>query len=176
LRVARRRSADYFRACGALERSRAARSTRTLERTEITLSGLVTVETFTNQVEAHISKGLLESEGIPASLGSEHHVWASWHFSQALGGVRLQVPAELAVQARDVLARQRRGEYQDALEAEQELEQTRCIGCGSTDLRFTRSFASILLLFLTLGISGLIFPPRINGVKCNSCDAQARAL
>lgn len=140
------------------------------------LPALVTVETFTDPVEAHISRGLLESEGIPASLGSEHHVWASWHFSQALGGVRLQVPAEYAARARDVLERRRRGEYQLALEQEQELEPTRCSNCGSADLRFTRSPASLLLLFVTLGISGLIFPPRINGVRCNACRAvQGRA-
>ena len=132
----------------------------------------VTVETFTGPVEAHISKGLLESEGIPASLASEHHVWASWHFSQALGGVRLQVPTEYAARAREVLARQRRGEYQEALEAEQGLEPSRCRSCGSIDLRFTRSPWSVLLLILTLGISGLIFPPRINGVRCNACHAH----
>jgi hypothetical protein len=133
------------------------------------LRELITVETFTNPVEAHITKGLLESEGIPASLASEHHVWSAWHFSQALGGVRLQVPAEYGYRAREVLARQRRGEYQEALEEQESLEPARCTGCGSTDLRFTRSPLSILLLFLTLGISGLIFPPRINGVKCNAC-------
>lgn len=135
------------------------------------MADLVTVETFTNPVEAHIFKGLLESEGIPASLGSEHHVWSAWHFSQALGGVRLQVPAEYAYRARTVLGNQRRGEYQEALEQQQQLEPVRCHRCGSSDLRFTRSSASVLLLFLTLGISGLIFPPRIDGRKCNACHA-----
>ena len=141
------------------------------------MSDLVTVEAFTNPIEAHISKGLLESEGIPASLGSEHHVWSSWHFSQALGGVRLQVPAAYVNQARDVLAKQRRGDYQLALEEEQNLQSTRCENCGSTDLRYTRSPWSMLLLLVTLGTSGLILPPRINGTRCNSCRAiQARAL
>ena len=130
---------------------------------------LVTVERFTNPLEAHIARGLLESEGIPASLGSEHHVWASWPISQALGGVRLQVPAEYVARSRDVLARWRRGEYQQALEEEQALEPDRCPACGSPDLRFTRSTASTVLLLLTLGISGLIFPPRIDGTKCNVC-------
>lgn len=135
------------------------------------MSDLVTVERFTNPVEAHISRGLLESEGVPASLGSEHHVWASWPISQALGGVRLQVPTEYVARARDVLARWRRGEYQAALEEEQALEPERCPSCGSTDLRFTRSSSSTVLLLLTLGVSGLIFPPRIDGTKCNACGA-----
>lgn len=138
------------------------------------MSDLVTVERFTNPLEAHISKGLLESEGVPASLGSEHHVWASWPISQALGGVRLQVPAEYAYRARDVLARWRRGEYQEALEEVHEMEPERCPNCGSADLRFTRSSASTVLLLMTLGVSGLIFPPRIDGTKCNACGAIQR--
>ena len=83
--------------------------------------------------------------------------------------MRLQVPAEYVARSRDVLARWRRGEYQQALEEEQALEPDRCPACGSPDLRFTRSTASTVLLLLTLGISGLIFPPRIDGTKCNAC-------
>jgi hypothetical protein len=34
-----------------------------------------------------------------------------------------------------------------------------------------------VLLLLTLGVSGLIFPPRIDGTKCNACgDTQRRPL
>lgn len=139
------------------------------------MADLVTIDTYMNPLEAHIARGLLESEGIPATLGSEHHVWASWHFAQALGGVRLQVPAEFAHRARDVLGRQRRGEFQAALELDQEAEDGCCGICGSKDLRFTRSAWSIFLLIMSLGISGLIFPPRIDGVKCNACGAT-RAL
>ena len=138
------------------------------------MTDLVTIETYTNPLEAHIARGLLESEGVPATLGSEHHVWASWHFAQALGGVRLQVPAEYADRARDVLGRQRRGEFQAALEQEQGVDESRCGLCGSNDLRFTHLPWSILLLMLTLGVSGLIFPPRIDGLKCNACRATRK--
>lgn len=137
----------------------------------------VTMEAFSNPIEAHIAKGLLESEGIPASLGSEHHVWAAWHLSQALGGVRLQVPTECAALARDVLARLRRGEYQAALELEQDIDQPRCVRCGSTDLTVTRSVPSLAGLSLSLGFLGLIFPPRVSDLKCNSCgSSQGTAL
>ena len=137
----------------------------------------VTIEAFTNPIEAHIAKGLLESEGIPASLESEHHVWAAWHLSQALGGVRLQVPAECASLAREVLARQRRGEYQEALESEQELDRPRCARCGSPNLTASRSVPSLVGLSLSLGLLGLIFPPRVNDLKCEGCGTlQGRAL
>jgi len=52
---------------------------------------LVVVDTYSNPLDAHIARGLRESEGIPATLGSEHHVWSSWPYALALGGIRLQV-------------------------------------------------------------------------------------
>jgi hypothetical protein len=70
------------------------------------------VDSFTSPLDAHIAKGLLESEGVPAILHSEHHVWASWPYSFALGGVGLQVPEAFAERARDLLARQRGGEFE----------------------------------------------------------------
>lgn len=134
-----------------------------------TLSDFVTVDTFTNPLEAHIAKGLLESEGVSAILDSEHHVWAAWPYSQTLGGVRLLVPAPHADQARAVLARLRSGEFERALEEQQGVSADGCPVCGSTDLRFTRSFPSTLLLLATLGLASIIFPPRIDGRKCNNC-------
>jgi hypothetical protein len=130
------------------------------------------VESFTSPWDAHITRGLLESEGIPASLASEHHVWANWPFSLALGGVRLQVPTEFADRAQDVLRKQRNGEYQLALEEQQDFPAVRCDRCGSTDLRYVRSPWSMLLLIATAGLSGVIFPPGIKGRKCNACKAR----
>jgi hypothetical protein len=48
------------------------------------VSAFVTVATFLSPWEAHIVRGLLETEGIPSTLGSEHHVGANWPLSQAL--------------------------------------------------------------------------------------------
>ena len=43
---------------------------------------LVTIERFTTPWEAHVSRGLLESEGIPASLADEHQIWANGTLSK----------------------------------------------------------------------------------------------
>lgn len=131
----------------------------------------VTIDSFTNPLDAHIAKGLLESEGVPAILHSEHHVWSSWPYSFALGGVGLQVPEAYADRARDLLARQRGGEFERALAEQQDVEEDRCGCCGSTDLRFIRSPWLVLLMVATLGLSGVIFPPGIKGRKCNVCRA-----
>lgn len=79
----------------------------------------VIVDSFTNPVQAHVARGLLESEGVPAMLDSEHHVWASWPYSRSLGGIGLRVPAEYAAAARAILDRQRGGEFERALDEQQ---------------------------------------------------------
>ncbi|MBX3702176.1 MAG: DUF2007 domain-containing protein [Steroidobacteraceae bacterium] len=129
----------------------------------------VFIDSFTSPLDAHVARGLLESEGIPALLHSEHHVWSNWPLSQALGGVRLQVPEEYARTARDLLARQRSGEFERALEEQQELATEHCPRCGATDLRYRRNPWLVLLLVATLGLSGIIFPPGIRGRQCSAC-------
>ena len=79
------------------------------------MPGLVTVESYTSPWDAHVACGLLESEGIPASVAGEHHVWANWPISQALGGVRIQVPQEHVAKAKEVLAQQLAFEFLDPL-------------------------------------------------------------
>ena len=69
----------------------------------------VIIGAYSNPLEAHLAKGRLEAEGIPASLAHEHHVWANWVYSQAPGGVKVQVPAEYAERAARVLDAHNRG-------------------------------------------------------------------
>ncbi len=137
------------------------------------MSKLVFIDSFTNPLDAHVAKGLLESEGIPVVLHSEHHVWSAWPYSQALGGVRLQVPEEHVREARDLLARQRGGEFERALAEQQDAPEIRCPRCGSTDLRYMRDPWLVLLMVATLGLSGIIFPPGIKGRVCNACGMRS---
>ena len=55
---------------------------------------LITVATFTDPLEAHIVRGRLEAEHIECFVMHEHHIWANWFLSTALGGVKLQVRPE----------------------------------------------------------------------------------
>ena len=52
---------------------------------------LSTICRFTDPIQAHIVKGRLEAEGVYSCLANEHHIWAKWTISNALGGVELQV-------------------------------------------------------------------------------------
>ncbi len=69
--------------------------------------GWVTVATFWSGVEAHLARLKLEDAQVPCVLADEH-LSATHCFVLATGGVKLQVPAELARLAREVLDAGRR--------------------------------------------------------------------
>lgn len=129
------------------------------------------VEVHTSPWEAHVSRGLLESEGVPVTLVNEHHVGANWPMSLALGGVQVSVPAELEGQALAVLARRSSGEYENALSASLEQQPTACPVCRGTEFKRTTSWGHVLLALATLGIASVIFPPRA-GTACISCGCR----
>ncbi len=67
------------------------------------MGDLVTVRVFTNVPEAHVACTALLAAGLEASLRDEHLVSMQWLYSNAVGGVKLQVPAEQAEEARALL-------------------------------------------------------------------------
>lgn len=67
------------------------------------MSNWVTLITFVYPHEAHLAKNILESEGITVFIQDELTVQVNNFLSNAVGGVKLQVPEEEAVQAFDIL-------------------------------------------------------------------------
>ncbi|HRQ15426.1 MAG TPA: DUF2007 domain-containing protein [Promineifilum sp.] len=70
----------------------------------IDVPGPVAVGWYLHPMEAHIAKGLLESEGIPAYLDTINHATTNWPLTLALGGIRLLVPKSEAARATELLA------------------------------------------------------------------------
>lgn len=66
---------------------------------------------YWNMLDAHIAKGRLQAEGIPAFLDNEHFVTADWFVNIFVGGVRVLVPPSFAVQAAAVLEQIEQGEF-----------------------------------------------------------------
>lgn len=52
---------------------------------------LTTVKTYRDTVDANLDKGFLEANGIECHLINEGMVAANWLYSQAVGGMELQV-------------------------------------------------------------------------------------
>lgn len=142
---------------------------------ELNMSAALTftvVEVHTSPWEAHVSRALLESEGIPAVLASEHHVWANWPMSLMLGGVRLLVPSQHFESARSVLAMRDSGELQAALAEEFPSSLSACSGCGSATLVERRNWSSVALSVALLFLCKAIFPPAKDR-RCTCCGASA---
>lgn len=109
--------------------------------------GLVTIAQYRDLPEAGLAKSKLEASGIACFLDNEYTVGANWLYSNALGGVKLNVPDEDAEEAKAIIE-----EIPEALtpeESEGILPASACPACGSTEIEpqnYTRRFAALTLL------------------------------
>ena len=74
---------------------------------------LITIATFQQPVEAAMAQNFLDSEGIPSTLLDETTIATGWMLAGALGGIKLQVPAEHVERAEFLLARIHEGKDDD---------------------------------------------------------------
>ena len=139
------------------------------------MNKLVTIATFTSPWEAHIAKGRLDADGIPAFIAHEHHISAAWFLSNALGGVKLQVPEAYADAAQEIIQSHINGEYEEDLKQEfVNLEQNACPRCKSKEYKSRLSYGTLFLVFLTLGLTSVIFPIRKEIHICKNCGNKWR--
>ena len=108
------------------------------------------VASFRDAYQAHILKGALEAAGIPAAIQDEQLATIDWMYSQAIGGVKVNVPDEYYAQAKKLIEEiNQEGENKDILEAETGTADT-CPNCGSKLLQPTKySIWSLIPSFLT---------------------------
>lgn len=126
---------------------------------------MVTIASFSFPHEAHIARAKLESEGIPAFVADEHTINMQWLYSNALGGVRVQVPEPFAKQANEILSL----DYSESLVAQQGQNGYLCPKCGSHNTEFMVKGKRIAFFVFIV----LHFPlwPFKRKVKCNECGA-----
>lgn len=111
---------------------------------------LTTIARYSFPHEAQLARCSLEAAGIPAFIADEHTINMQWLYSDAMGGVRLQVPPEHAGQALALLAT----DFSDSLpEHGLPAEQAGhcCPHCGSDELDLDiRGKRWAFLVFLAL--------------------------
>lgn len=126
---------------------------------------LITIGLYLNPIEAHIVRGRIEAEGIPAYVQHEHHSWAKWTISLALGYVKVQVRQEDVKAAVAVLENIQSGEY--ALVEEADTASTCCAKCGGTEMeRVNWSWKMALWGVMFFSV---VIPYTIYRVKCVEC-------
>jgi len=139
---------------------------------------LVPIASYPDAPAAYVARARLEAEGIPAFVLDEHIVGVAWLWSQALGGVKLQVDAADAARAREILTT-------DAAEAESsqagvppegpEDAAERCPACGAPEVaRDHLAHRSRALSLLVGWIGGIAVPFGLSRRRrrCRVCGAR----
>ncbi|HEY5793111.1 MAG TPA: DUF2007 domain-containing protein [Chthoniobacterales bacterium] len=64
---------------------------------------MITLARFEKPEEAHLVRMRLEAGGVPAFIQDENSIQIQWMYSNALGGVRLQIAEEDFERAKEIL-------------------------------------------------------------------------
>ncbi|MDG5499448.1 DUF2007 domain-containing protein [Marinobacter sp. BGYM27] len=75
----------------------------------------VTIARYSLPFEAHVARARLESEGIDALVMDEHTINMQWLYSDAMGGVRLQVDEAYCQRAESILNEDRSDLVDDSI-------------------------------------------------------------
>lgn len=129
---------------------------------------LAIVKTFDSAFEAHLIKGLLNSEEIESFLFDENTVATNPLYNITVGGIKLKVKEEDYDRAMEIINASEKHPITD--DNEQEIK---CPNCGSTDLysgfKTVKSFRAILATVISILL--MAYPLYYNLVyKCKQCD------
>jgi hypothetical protein len=126
---------------------------------------LVTIGSYSTPYEANMVKSQLESAGIPVFVADEHTVGMNWLYSNALGGVKVQVPESLASEAQQILTSEAEPSETGVSDAET------CPECLSTNTEDFLGKRSSFLTWIFFGLP-LLFP--VEKKICNDCGHRWR--
>ena len=128
------------------------------------MSRLETVRTFYDLPAAEVARTTLLGHGIPSELLDSQTASMAWHYTFALGGIRLAVLAEDAELARQILdAPEASGAEGDPIDP--------CPACGADDAFRPGSLALGVIGFL---VSALPLPIAFGRRRCRACGASWR--
>ena len=123
---------------------------------------LTTIASFSFPHEAQIAKTSLDAAGIPAFIADEHTINMQWLYSNALGGVKLQVPLQVAEKAMELLAQ----DLSALVDEECGKIEITCEKCGSSNTEpYTKGKKPAFIIWLLLGFPLFFYQ---HGVKCKA--------
>ncbi len=126
---------------------------------------LVTIRTFRDLPEAMLAKGVLEGAGIECFLADDNIVRMDWFYSNAIGGIKLQVSPENAESAVQILEQPIPENFE--VEGIGDYQQPHCPKCSSLDITFNNLKESVAYPSAALGLP---MPIHEKAWKCMSCD------
>jgi len=133
---------------------------------EFEMQDMVTIRKFRDLPEALFAKGSLESAGIECAMLDDNMVRLDWFISNLLGGVKLQVRAEDASVAEEILSQPIPENFD--VTGNGEYEQPRCPKCQSLDVNFQEvTPAAYVSAYINVPI-----PFHRRAWRCHSCNAE----
>jgi Putative prokaryotic signal transducing protein len=136
---------------------------------ELVFRRLVTVRRYRDLMEAVLGRSLLDSAGISSWIADENLVRMDWFYSNAVGGMRLQVDENDEAAAREILEE---GAPPTITYGEKEaFVQPVCPKCGSVEVAMgdgTEQGRSLVALY----VLAIPVPPRKPVWHCEVCGAQ----
>jgi len=120
---------------------------------------MLTIATFSKPEEAHMLRLRLEAGGVPAFIQDENMVQTDWLYSNAIGGVRVQIDEENAARAKEILR-------DPGIEAEH-VGMPACPKCSSTNT--APDELPRRLSFLSLMLAGMPFMFSKTRWRCANC-------
>ena len=120
---------------------------------------MLTVATFSKPEEAHMLRLRLEAGGVPAYIQDENMVQTDWLYSNAIGGVRVQIDEDDADRAKEIL-------QDPGIEAEP-AQMPACPDCASTNT--APDELPRRLSFLSMMLAGIPFLFSKTRWKCTDC-------
>lgn len=132
-----------------------------------------TVATFQEPGEAHMFCDRLHAEGVPAIIAHEYHIATAWYLSQALGGVKVQVPDDRQSDARTIAALCDAGAFRPVLEDTfGALDDIACPHCGARTYRKIHPLSQATLAILIFLLFWVPCPPQDGTGRCNKCGQR----
>lgn len=126
-------------------------------------NSLVTAGTFSFPHEAEIARSTLEAEGVVAYVADAHTINMQWLYSNAMGGVRVQVHLKDLKAAKEILST----DYSSFVESEIGIEEQKsCSKCGDLLEPYTKGKRPAYLVFLLFGFPLFFYE---HGFRCISC-------
>ena len=122
----------------------------------MTRETMITIGRFQLPEDAHLFRAFLESQEIPASVLDENVAQLFWHYSDAIGGVRVVVDDSDAEEA-----------------AAAHLEYMEGLRTGPYPLTVPRGGVLMALFAIAFGLPALIFGRRLIGSQASPVEDRA---
>jgi hypothetical protein len=129
---------------------------------------LVTIASYSTAYEARLVRGELEAFGIDATLADENAVSLNWLWSNALGGVKVQVPESEVEAALGILGT----EWREKTGGQDMPPANVCPGCGGSDTHYFLDKRGSFLTWLLLGVPIM---PAVSKRVCAGCGRKWKA-